>query len=54
MAFSLGEALQGKADLSKKVAIIAEEIERLESIVRNFLEFPVPSRFILRHKTWGM
>jgi len=40
--FSIGEAVRGNADLERKAGIISEEIARLESIVRNFLEFSRP------------
>jgi len=40
--FSIAEAVRGNADLGRKIGIISEEIARLESIVRNFLEFSRP------------
>ncbi len=40
--FSVREAVQGNADLARKLGIISEEISRLESIVRDFLEFSRP------------
>ena len=40
--FSIQEAAQGNADLCRKLGIISEEITRLESIIRNFLEFSRP------------
>jgi signal transduction histidine kinase len=40
--FSIQEAARGNADLGRKLGIISEEIMRLESIVRNFLEFSRP------------
>jgi signal transduction histidine kinase len=40
--FSIREAVQGNADLVRKLGIISEEISRLESIVRDFLEFSRP------------
>ncbi len=40
--FSIQEAAEGNADLRRKLGIISEEITRLESIIRNFLEFSRP------------
>ena len=40
--FSIQEAAEGNADLLGKLAIVSEEIARLEGIVRNFLEFSRP------------
>jgi signal transduction histidine kinase len=40
--FSIQEAVHGNADLERKLAVISEEIVRLDSIVRNFLEFSRP------------
>jgi signal transduction histidine kinase len=40
--FSIEEAVAGNANVVRKLAIISEEIARLESIVRNFLEFSRP------------
>ena len=40
--FSIQEAVRGNADLGRKLGIISEEIARLESIVRDFLEFARP------------
>ncbi len=42
--FSIGEAANGDAALARKVHIVSEEMTRLETIVREFLEFsrPVP------------
>ena len=40
--FSIHEAVRGNADLGRKLDIVSEEIARLESIVRNFLEFSRP------------
>ena len=40
--FSIQEAVRGNADLGRKLGIISEEIARLESIVRDFLEFSRP------------
>jgi signal transduction histidine kinase len=40
--FSIQETVQGNADLRRKLGIISEEISRLESIVRDFLEFSRP------------
>ncbi|MGO9110112.1 MAG: sensor histidine kinase [Thermoguttaceae bacterium] len=40
--FSIRESVQGNADLGRKLVIISEEISRLESIVRDFLEFSRP------------
>jgi len=41
--FSAQEAVQGNADLVRRLGIVSEEIGRLESIVRDFLEFSRPS-----------
>ncbi len=40
--FSIQEAAQGNADLCRKLGIISQEITRLESIIRKFLEFSRP------------
>ena len=40
--FSIQEAAEGNADLCRKLGIISEEITRLESIIRKFLEFSRP------------
>ncbi len=40
--FSIEEGVQGNADLGRKLGIISEEIGRLETIVRNFLDFSRP------------
>ena len=40
--FSVQEAVQGNAGLGQKLGIISEEIARLESILKNFLEFSRP------------
>ena len=40
--FSIGETAGGNADVARKLAIISEEIARLEGIVRSFLEFSRP------------
>ena len=40
--FSIRESLHGNPELDRKVGIVSEEITRLESIVRNFLEFSRP------------
>jgi signal transduction histidine kinase len=40
--FTIREAADGNAELDRKLGIIAEEVERLESIVRNLLEFSRP------------
>ena len=40
--FSIRETVRGNADLERKLGIISEEISRLESIVRDFLEFSRP------------
>ena len=45
--FSIQEAVQGNADLGRKLGIISEEIARLESIVRDFLEFSRPRTLAL-------
>ncbi len=41
--FSLQEAVHGNADLGRRLAIVSEEIARLEGIVRDFLEFSRPA-----------
>ena len=41
--FSIQEAVWDDADLGRKLRIVAEEMTRLESIVRNFLEFSRPA-----------
>ncbi len=40
--FTIRETAEGNAELERKIHIISEEIERLESIVRNLLEFSRP------------
>jgi signal transduction histidine kinase len=40
--FTIRESADGNASLERKLLIISEEIERLESIVRNLLEFSRP------------
>jgi signal transduction histidine kinase len=40
--FSIRETVQGNAELERKLGIVSEEIARLESIVRDFLEFSRP------------
>ena len=40
--FAIRETAEGNAELDRKLRIISEEIERLESIVRNLLEFSRP------------
>ncbi len=40
--FSIRESVAGNADLGRKLAIVSEEIVRLESIVRDFLEISRP------------
>jgi signal transduction histidine kinase len=40
--FSIQEMFQGNAEAARKIRIISEEIARLESIVRDFLEFSRP------------
>ncbi|MGO8712304.1 MAG: two-component system sensor histidine kinase NtrB, partial [Rhizomicrobium sp.] len=40
--FSIQEAAESDADLCRKLGIISEEITRLESIIRKFLEFSRP------------
>jgi len=40
--FSIRETVRGNADLERKLGIVSEEIARLESIVRDFLEFSRP------------
>jgi len=40
--FSIQEAVQGNCDVERKVRVVSEEVARLESIVRSFLEFSRP------------
>ncbi len=40
--FAIQEQVQGDAELERKLGIISEEMTRLESIIRNFLEFSRP------------
>ncbi|HEX3997071.1 MAG TPA: ATP-binding protein [Pirellulales bacterium] len=40
--FSIRESAEGNGELNRKLGIVSEEIERLESIVRHFLEFSRP------------
>jgi signal transduction histidine kinase len=40
--FSIREAVEGNPDLERKVRVVSEEVVRLESIVRSFLEFSRP------------
>jgi len=40
--FSIQETAEGNVELGRKLRIVSEEITRLESIVRNFLEFSRP------------
>ena len=40
--FSIREAAEGNAELDRKLRIVSEEISRLESIVRDLLEFSRP------------
>lgn len=40
--FSIQETVEGNADLCRRLGIISEEITRLESIIRHFLEFSRP------------
>ncbi len=51
--FSIREAVQGNADLERKLGIISEEIARLESIVRDFLEFSRPRTLDCRPQDVG-
>jgi signal transduction histidine kinase len=51
--FSIQEAVQGNADLGRRLGIISEEITRLESIVRNFLEFSRPMTLHCRPQDIG-
>ncbi len=46
--FAIRTALGPNADLHRKFDIVSEEIARLESMVRNFLEFPRPAASALR------
>lgn len=46
--FSAQEAAQGDVELRRKLEIVSEEIGRLESIVRHFLEFSRPPAIDLR------
>jgi signal transduction histidine kinase len=41
--FSAQEAVRGNLDVERKLAIVSEEIGRLESTIRDFLEFSRPS-----------
>ena len=41
--FSIRETVGGNAELDRKLGIVSEEIARLESIVRDFLEFSRPT-----------
>ena len=41
--FSIREAVRDNAEVGRKLGIVSEEIARLESIVRDFLEFSRPS-----------
>ena len=51
--FSIHEAVRGNAGLSQKLGIVSEEIERLENIVRNFLEFSRPLALHCRRQDVG-
>ena len=46
--FSIREAVCGNPDLERKVRVVSEEVVRLESIVRSFLEFSRPPAMKLR------
>jgi signal transduction histidine kinase len=46
--FAIRTAVAPNAELSRKFDIVSEEIARLESMVRNFLEFPRPAATTLR------
>jgi signal transduction histidine kinase len=48
--FSIRETVQGNAELERKLGIISEEIARLESIVRDFLEFSRPRTLDLQRQ----
>jgi signal transduction histidine kinase len=41
--YSIQDAIRGNADVVRKLGIVSEEIARLESIVRDFLEFSRPA-----------
>ncbi len=51
--FSIREGVQGNAELKRKLGIISEEIARLESIVRDFLEFSRPRTLDCRPQEVG-
>ena len=51
--FSVREAVQGNAELERKLGIISEEIARLESIVRDFLDFSRPRTLDCRPQDVG-
>jgi signal transduction histidine kinase len=52
--FSIQEGAEGNADLRRKLDIISEEITRLESIIRNFLEFSRPLELQCRPQEVGL
>jgi signal transduction histidine kinase len=52
--FSIQEAAEGNADLCRKLGIISEEITRLESIIRKFLEFSRPMELKCRPQEVGL
>jgi signal transduction histidine kinase len=52
--FSIRKANVGNADLGRKLGIISEEISRLESIIRNFLEFSRPMDLKCRPQEVGV
>lgn len=46
--FSIGKAVKGNAKIEENVRVMSEEIMRLETVVRNFLEFSRPPSLKLR------
>ncbi len=51
--FSIRESVRGNADLERKLGVVSEEIARLESIVRDFLEFSRPRTLDCRPQDAG-
>ena len=51
--FSIRETVRGNADVARKIGIISEEMSRLESIVRDFLEFSRPQTLDCRPQDVG-
>jgi len=52
--FSICEDTEGNAALGRKLGIISEEMTRLESIIRNFLEFSRPITLDCRPQDAGL